>query len=351
MRPSSVWPRPIGAAPAGVRPRHRGGARGPRRLKRRLFAELSERQPTTTVLATNTSSIDIDAIARDVTRSRAGARPALLQPASGHGPGRGGPWRGDVAGLREHAAALMRAWGKTPVRCARRRASSSTGWRGPSTARPQRIVEEGVADAGDRRLGAARAWRLPDGAARADRLHRPGRQPRRRHSVWEQTGHDERYAPTAFQRARRGGGSAARAARRLHVCRGRSVERAVPDLELAGRLVGGPVATDPLARTLAMLVNEAVDLVQRGEASGRRRRHGDAARGALPARADRVGPRDRVRRRRRPDRRARGGVPGRALPPEPGSDRRQPRVSDTQPTVEAMPARRSVPASPDSDEA
>ena len=36
------------------------------RLKRRLFADLSERQPATTVLATNTSSIDIDAIARDV---------------------------------------------------------------------------------------------------------------------------------------------------------------------------------------------------------------------------------------------------------------------------------------------
>ncbi len=31
--------------------------------------------------------------------------------------------------------------------------------------------------------------------------------------------------------------------------------------------MAGPVATDPVARTLAMLVNEAVDLVARGEAS------------------------------------------------------------------------------------
>ena len=46
-----------------------------------------------------------------------------------------------------------------------------------------------------------------------------------------------------------------------------SVTDAEPDVELAERLVGGPVATDPLARTLAMLVNEAVDLVARGEAS------------------------------------------------------------------------------------
>ena len=32
-------------------------------------------------------------------------------------------------------------------------------------------------------------------------------------------------------------------------------------------LVGGPITTDPVARTVAMLVNEALDLVHRGEAS------------------------------------------------------------------------------------
>ena len=41
----------------------------------------------------------------------------------------------------------------------------------------------------------------------------------------------------------------------------------MPDEELARRLVAGPVVTNPVARTLAMLVNEAVDLVARGEAS------------------------------------------------------------------------------------
>jgi len=87
--------------------------------------------------------------------------------------------------------------------------------------------------------------------------------------VWEQTGRDERYAPTAFQRdlveagrlgRKTGSGVYAYAA-------DGSVTGAEPDLGLAERLVGGPIATDPLARTLAMLVNEAVDLVARGEAS------------------------------------------------------------------------------------
>jgi 3-hydroxybutyryl-CoA dehydrogenase len=40
-----------------------------------------------------------------------------------------------------------------------------------------------------------------------------------------------------------------------------------PDEDLVAELVGGPVRTDPVARTVAMLVNEAVDLVHRGEAT------------------------------------------------------------------------------------
>ena len=35
----------------------------------------------------------------------------------------------------------------------------------------------------------------------------------------------------------------------------------------AAALVGGPVRSDPVARTLAMLVNEAEDLVARGDAT------------------------------------------------------------------------------------
>jgi 3-hydroxybutyryl-CoA dehydrogenase len=46
-----------------------------------------------------------------------------------------------------------------------------------------------------------------------------------------------------------------------------TVVGAAPDEARIAQLVGGPVETDPVARTLAMLVNEAVDLVHRGEAT------------------------------------------------------------------------------------
>jgi 3-hydroxybutyryl-CoA dehydrogenase len=91
--------------------------------------------------------------------------------------------------------------------------------------------------------------------------------------VWEQTGRDERYTPTAFQQELVEAGRLGRKSGRgvyAYAADGSvdaSADGGEPDLELAGRLVGGPIATDPLARTLAMLVNEAVDLVARGEAS------------------------------------------------------------------------------------
>ena len=88
-------------------------------------------------------------------------------------------------------------------------------------------------------------------------------------SVWEQTGRDERYTPTTFQQDLVAAGLLGRKSGRgvyAYAADG-SVDGAEADVELAQRLVGGPVATDPLARTLAMIVNEAVDLVARGEAS------------------------------------------------------------------------------------
>ena len=88
-------------------------------------------------------------------------------------------------------------------------------------------------------------------------------------SVWHQTGEDPRYAPTDYQRRlvreRRLGRKTGRGVFRYDES-GTAVD-AVPDPQLVARLVGGPVVTDPVARTLAMLVNEGVDLVARGEAS------------------------------------------------------------------------------------
>ena len=89
-------------------------------------------------------------------------------------------------------------------------------------------------------------------------------------SVWEQTGRDERYAPTelpARPRRRRAASGARPVAASSRTTTAGRPQGVVPDEELAAGSSAGPVATNPVARTLAMLVNEAVDLVARGEAS------------------------------------------------------------------------------------
>jgi 3-hydroxybutyryl-CoA dehydrogenase len=238
-------------------------------LKRKLFAGLSERQPATTVLATNTSSIDIDAIARDVTDPERvlglhffNPPPVMALVEVIHG-------EVTSPAYVEHASALMRAWGKTPVRCA-----STPGFIVNRVARPfygeaQRLVEAGVADPATVDWVLRERGGFPMGPLELTDFIGQDVNLAVGTSVWEQTDRDERYAPTDFQRrlveARRLGRKSG-AGVYAYAADG-SVEGAEPDLELAGRLVGGPVATDPLARTLAMLVNEAADLVHRGEAT------------------------------------------------------------------------------------
>jgi 3-hydroxybutyryl-CoA dehydrogenase len=237
-------------------------------VKQGIFAELAERQPPTTVLATNTSSIDIDAIADDVADPERvlglhffNPPPVMALVEVVHG-------KRTAQAYVEHAIALMEAWGKTPVRC-----SSTPGFIVNRVARPfygeaQRIVEAGIADAATVDWILREKGGFPMGPLELTDFIGQDVNLAVGTSVWEQTDHDERYAPTDFQRGlveagrlgrKTGSGVYAYAA-------DGTVEGPEPDLELAARLVGGPVETDPLARTLAMLVNEAVDLVARGEA-------------------------------------------------------------------------------------
>jgi 3-hydroxybutyryl-CoA dehydrogenase len=239
------------------------------RIKRLLFADLSEWQPATTVLATNTSSIDIDAIARDVIDPERvlglhffNPPPVMELVEVVHG-------ELTSPAYVEHVTALMRAWGKTPVRC-----SSTPGFIVNRVARPfygeaQRLVEAGVADAATIDWVLRERGGFPMGPFELTDFIGQDVNLAVGTSVWEQTDRDERYAPTDFQRRLVEAGALGRKTGSgvyTYAADG-SVEGAEPDRELAERLVGGPLVTDPLARTLAMLVNEAVDLVHRGEAS------------------------------------------------------------------------------------
>ena len=232
-------------------------------LKQRIFAELGSSQPSTTILATNTSSIDVTAIATAVD---APARliglhffnppPLMALVEVVHG-------ERSSATVLDHAVDLMRAWGKTPVRC-----SSTPGFIVNRVARPfygeaQRMVEQGVADPATIDWVLRERGGFPMGPLELTDFIGQDVNLAVGTSVWEQTGHDERYAPTEFQRGLVASGRLGRKSGEgvyTYAADGVLVG-GDPDVGLASRLVGGPVVTDPLARTVAMLVNEAVDLV------------------------------------------------------------------------------------------
>jgi len=236
--------------------------------KRALFAALAESQPAGTWLASNTSSLDITRIAQGLPHPERvlglhffNPPPLMRLVEVIHG-------RETSEECLTAASELMRAWGKTTVRC-----TSTPGFIVNRVARPfygeaQRMVEAGVADAATidcalREMGGFRMgpMELTDLIGQEVNLAVGT-------SVWEQTGRDERYAPTDFQRQLVAEGHLGRKT-------GRGVFRydgaghpldAAPDRALAAALTTGPILTNPLGRTLAMLVNEAVDLVARGEA-------------------------------------------------------------------------------------
>lgn len=238
-------------------------------LKRRIFAELAESQPPTTVLATNTSSLDVSAIAQEVADPERvlglhffNPPPLMALVEVIHG-------RTTSEAYLRHVTELMREWGKTPVQC-----SSTPGFIVNRVARPfygeaQRMVEAGVADPATIDWILREKGGFPMGPLELTDFIGQDVNLAVGTSVWEQTGRDERYAPTAFQQQLVAEGRLGRKSGSgvyTYAADGRR-EGAEPDLELAERLVGGPVETDPLARTVAMLVNEAVDLVHRGEAT------------------------------------------------------------------------------------
>lgn len=238
-------------------------------LKQKIFTELAERQPSSTVLATNTSSLDVSAIADVVPDPERvlglhffNPPPLMKLVEVIHG-------RDTSDAYVRHVTELMRDWGKTPVLCA-----STPGFIVNRVARPfygeaQRMLEAGVADAATLDWILREKGGFPMGPLELTDFIGQDVNLAVGTSVWEQTDHDERYTPTAFQQRLVAEGRLGRksgAGVYTYAADG-TPEATDPDLELAERLVGGPIETDPLARTVAMLVNEAIDLVHRGEAS------------------------------------------------------------------------------------
>lgn len=237
-------------------------------VKQTLFAEVAGRQGATTILASNTSSLDIGAIAKAVTSPERVLGLHFFNPPPAMRLVEVVRGRATDPALVERGASLMRAWGKTPVVCA-----STPGFIVNRVARPfygeaQRMLQEGLADAPT--IDAAiRSGGFPMGPFELTDFIGQDVNLAVGTSVWEQTGHDPRYAPTSFQRDLVGQGRLGRKSGHgvYRYDAAGSPEGASADPEQVAALLTGPLRTNPLARTVAMLVNEAVDLVDSGTAS------------------------------------------------------------------------------------
>jgi 3-hydroxybutyryl-CoA dehydrogenase len=257
--------------------------------KQALFHELSERQSPETVLASNTSSLDITAIGEHTAYPQRMLGLHFFNPPPVMRLVEVVRGAATSATTLAAATALVRGWGKVPVQC-----RSTPGFIVNRVARPfygeaLRMLAEGVADAATLDEALRRAGfrmgplELTDFIGQDVNLAVTT-------SVWERTGHDPRYEPTRLQRELVANGRLGRkSGRGIYAYAGAAgsvagpprdrvpdevpdevpgkVPDEVPDEARLAELVGGPVETDPVARTLAMLVNEAVDLVRRGEAT------------------------------------------------------------------------------------
>jgi 3-hydroxybutyryl-CoA dehydrogenase len=152
------------------------------------------------VLASNTSSLSVTAIAAAL------ARPGMLVGLHFFNPAPRMALvevvRGDDTDPKvvEAAVELVRDWGKTPVQCA-----STPGFVVNRVARPfygeaQRLVERGVADPATIDAVLREAGGFPMGPFQLTDLVGQDVNLAVSTSVWEQTYHDPRYAPTPFQR-------------------------------------------------------------------------------------------------------------------------------------------------------
>ena len=229
--------------------------------KQQLFGELERFCGPDTILATNTSTISVTDIAAPLAHPARVCGMHLFNPAPVMRLVEVPAGAETDPGVAERVAATAEQWGKTAIRCA-----STPGFVVNRVARPfygeaQRMLEEGVGDCAaiDAALRAAGfklgPFELADLIGNDINLAAA-------ESVWEQTGRDPRYEPANAQRALVAAGRLGRksGAGWYDYGDGEPVRRADE--------AGGNPGPDAIAvRVIALLVDEAAALVDRGEAS------------------------------------------------------------------------------------
>lgn len=168
-------------------------------VKQQLFAALEDVLEPGALLATNTSSLSVTAVAAPLRHPgrvvglhffNPAPRMRLIEVVRGEDTD---------PSVVEAATELARAWGKTPVAC-----TSTPGFIVNRVARPyygeaQRMVEEGVADPATIDLVLRECGGFPMGPFELTDLVGQDVNLAVSRSVWEQTFGDPRYAPTVFQ--------------------------------------------------------------------------------------------------------------------------------------------------------
>ena len=222
--------------------------------KREVFAELGRVCGPDAILATNTSTIPVTAIAAELKAPERLCGMHFFNPAPLMRLVEVPSGAATDPAVAERVAATAQSWGKVAVRCA-----DTPGFIVNRVARPfygeaQRIAEEGghtprSIDAAMRAAGFKMGpFELADLIGNDVNLAAA-------ESVWEQTGHDPRYEPTESQRQLVAANELGR-----KTGRGWYDYSQPPDIE--------PEPDEEVStRILAMLVNEAAALVDRREAA------------------------------------------------------------------------------------
>lgn len=223
-------------------------------IKRRLFADLEKVLGADAVLATNTSSLSVTAIAAACTHPERVVglhffNPAPLLPLVEVVPG-----LATEAAIPARCVALLRNWGKTPVVC-----QDTPGFIVNRVARPfygeaLRILEEGLADAPTIDAAMRGAGFRMGPFELMDLIGNDINYTVTR-TVWEAFHYDPRYKPSFTQQRLVESGRLGRKSGRGHYSYAEGVPAPPDNLPAVA-----PEKAEPIVRRiLAMLINEAAD--------------------------------------------------------------------------------------------